>query len=365
MTFFNKEIARLLKAPLRLPVIFIASAFAFSGYCAARANAEISSDSYNRPMTFYTGCTANAIESCYMHGIGRITQDTYLKFRELLNEAMIITLSSPGGDLGGGIDLGREIRRAGRQTQIEGLCESACAYAFLGGTVRFFRPENKLGFHQFYWGGDDPSGTISQSLSAQVLAYVLEMGIDARLFISASATPFDKMHYLTEEQAIDVGISPPNTFSPIDLEPYKGGIIAFSKRQIPLEPYDASMQVTFYCRGRGEPFALMTAVGPEESNPAVTNGYVEGIWSDSPGRITADDHMIDLPPGSVYQRFDPGFLYYEVEMKKEWLQRLINASDLNITIDRPRVMQWSVRMNLELNDGDRQALSAAFRFCIE
>jgi hypothetical protein len=149
----------------------------------------------NQPMRFSSGCDGNSLESCWILAEGVITSGTANRFREYIDgvESTYVILSSPGGVLSEGVRLGRVIREAGLITMIEGQCLSACAYAFLGGSLRSFLSQtsslrnNILGFHQF--SSDlQLSEVQSQQIVAEVLAYVLEMGVDARVFISASRT---------------------------------------------------------------------------------------------------------------------------------------------------------------------------------
>lgn len=390
-----------------LIIIKVCLCFALS----SQAHSDSAVPDPNEPMQFYYGCSGNALESCYITGIGLITSRTADEFAssEFAKggyAGTTVYLDSNGGSLLGGLRLGRIIRDAGLNTAVgnwflqskydehppeafdengalidpqewqdkhptyayynpKPLCVSACAYAFLGGNLRFFRDDTKLGFHQFYLIGEELTGEKSQSLAATTLAYVLEMGVDPRIFVSASIVPRDRMYYVTKEEAISTAITPPPPFSNIEIEPYKNGIIAYSKRQIPLEPYDTSMQITFYCRGRGEPFVMLTAQAPQSRPAKIDSPYVKGIWSDSPGTITVDGREIQLPKHSVYQRFSPGVLFYEISLNDEWKLALTGAEKLHVQVHRSRAEGWSVRTSLTLDEMQRKSLGAAFRFCID
>ena len=104
---------------------------------------------------------------------GDITRDTSKYFRKFLatspldGSIFVVALNSPGGDLLGGLELGRLIRSENlhtavlkfrrhplsgeliRESEEPGSCFSACALAFLGGNRRELISESKLGFHQF------------------------------------------------------------------------------------------------------------------------------------------------------------------------------------------------------------------------
>ena len=105
-------------------------------------------------------CLGNAWESCFIYFDGTITKGSANKFKEVLeySEGPSVYLNSPGGDLQEALEIGRLIRKAGKQTDIgsltgvdtfegtiwdgsnrpmeapkNGKCESACAYALWEG----------------------------------------------------------------------------------------------------------------------------------------------------------------------------------------------------------------------------------------
>jgi len=363
----------------------------------------LSPPNFDEPMEFYSGCSANAIESCYVTGIGVITSDTPEKFRaHMESEGQYVYLSSPGGDLGAGIQLGKLIRENGNYTSIGDqfirsqidnnrlyndngemieeeewrklhpeynsyreiyVCNSACAYAFLGGNVREIPDGAKLGFHQFSSTQIAIDAEVSQALSAQILEYVLQMGADARIFIAASGTPAEEMYYMSKEEAVEIGILPPPPFAELDLEPYGKGIVAFSMRQIPLEAYDATQQITFYCRDSQVPYLLLTAEGLENSTRSNLR-FMPGVWTDSPGSITTDGVSFDLAPKSVTERSVSGAFLYETQLDVETADAIARAENVNVTVYRSRAERWDVRVNLSLNQKQRDNLNAVFRFCV-
>ena len=144
----------------------------------------------------------------YLSGV--IQKDTPRKFEEFLqvNDVPVwsfVFLNSPGGDLFGGMELGRVFRKHSLFTYIglqadkneprreqSGVCYSACAYAFLGGTFRFWTVGSHYGVHRFYSAGSSGDMDRAQIISALIANYVREMGIDGDLFsISTIAGPDD------------------------------------------------------------------------------------------------------------------------------------------------------------------------------
>ncbi len=151
----------------------------------------------------------------------------------------VVWLNSDGGDLEGGLALGRTIRRLGFNTMVgdlsasgitagqpaPGRCVSACSLAFLGGVERGLLPGSDYGVHQLRmecverWQSEqrypwlplpgvrycpefDDAMSAFQSAQGAVTAYVAEMGADPLLVsemanVSASTLRFLEAHELS------------------------------------------------------------------------------------------------------------------------------------------------------------------------
>jgi hypothetical protein len=162
---------------------------------------------------------------------GTITKGTDLKFLEFLkqnnvNEPITLYFNSPGGLVLEGIALGRVIRTLGHSTgigefgkeynfkdsqkEIRAICASACVYAFAGGVLReYFARDTLLGVHQFYRTEKENIGDIgdTQRLSAIILAYLTEMGVNSRAFVIASQATKDDMIWITPSEAAALNLA--------------------------------------------------------------------------------------------------------------------------------------------------------------
>src|ERR1044072_9627586 len=76
----------------------------------------------------------------------------------------IVFFNSKGGDLLAGLIIGQAIRRKKFATVVrrDGLCESVCGLAWLGGAQRLLEPPSRIGFR----GAADDSGRGDASLGA-------------------------------------------------------------------------------------------------------------------------------------------------------------------------------------------------------
>lgn len=172
----------------------------------------------NMPMRFsgFPVCPGSGCFSMIL-AEGIIQLDTVIKFKEFLKNSEdelgkpSVCFNSLGGNLEGGIALGREIRKQGLDTCVlnyytetepdgdviihaeNSVCLSACVFAFLGGVSREIEPNAKIGVHQISGQESGQEGNIGDSETqfaiAEVSAYLDEIGVDRRLLDIASMIP--------------------------------------------------------------------------------------------------------------------------------------------------------------------------------
>jgi hypothetical protein len=139
-----------------------------------------------------------------IYATGEIDPDAGKRLSALIAEktiprASLLYLNSPGGNLLGGMALGRVIREnllftyvgqfnsALKHDTRPGYCYSACALAFLGGEYRYLTKGSVYGVHRFFWEGhSNNDADIAQIVSANVVEYIRSMGVDTKLFALAS-----------------------------------------------------------------------------------------------------------------------------------------------------------------------------------
>ena len=126
--------------------------------------------------------------------------------------AKIVTFESNGGNVVAAISFGRTIRTLGLTTiQLRShQCASACTLAFLGGVIRSAEP-GAIGVRQtsFSQDGIDGHDTVAavQSITAEIITYMIEMGADPRLLqLSLSVAPND-MRYLTASEMAEYKVT--------------------------------------------------------------------------------------------------------------------------------------------------------------
>ena len=145
-----------------------------------------------------------------MLAIGQIDKDTPKQLKAFAKDfprGTWLAISSPGGNLIGGMQLGVAIRELGFNTTIGNTdfsppdCLSACAYAFAGGVSRRLTPGSRYGLHQFRGSDQAINAEDTQKISATLAKYLDVMGVDRRLLDYAQMTTSDKVTVLTLTQA--------------------------------------------------------------------------------------------------------------------------------------------------------------------
>jgi len=137
-----------------------------------------------------------------------------------------VFFNSNGGSLVAGMEIGRLIRKYGFSTfvgsrperpmtqALPGECYSACVLAFIGGYYRYQEPGSKIGVHRFYSAlPTDSAMDIAQILSAKITNYLLEMGVDVRLFDRMSKAGKDELYILDKDEARELRVTNEGKFA--------------------------------------------------------------------------------------------------------------------------------------------------------
>ncbi|PZO79520.1 MAG: hypothetical protein DI629_09045 [Mesorhizobium amorphae] len=142
------------------------------------------------------------VEGGFEHG------DDLSEFRAAVraNDPTIIGFNSPGGNIIKAMELGRLIRVFGLNTlQSRSLeCASACSLAFMGGVSRSAEP-GSIGVHKSSFSGDTPIASHDavsavQAITAEIVTYMVEMGIDPSILQLSLRYDSDDIRYLSKSE---------------------------------------------------------------------------------------------------------------------------------------------------------------------
>ena len=145
---------------------------------------------------------------------GQIDEGAAERFREELARREIpsasVYLNSRGGVLGQGMELGTLLRERGYSTYVgsqndrgsnplPGDCYSACVFAFIGGTYRFYTSRSRIGVHRFSaMSPADSDADSAQIVSAAIVNYIRKMEVDVGLFDRMARAAKEEILVLTE-----------------------------------------------------------------------------------------------------------------------------------------------------------------------
>ncbi|OCX64565.1 hypothetical protein BFP70_11065 [Thioclava sp. SK-1] len=136
----------------------------------------------------------------------RITDELTLR-AETGQPVTQIALDSTGGSVQDALDIGRIVRDSGIGTRVDSgaICLSACPYLFAGGITRSVATDGKIGVHQHYFGKNAilPAFMAVEDVQrgqANVMGYLLEMGIDPAVMEPAMRTAPNRIYLLTPEE---------------------------------------------------------------------------------------------------------------------------------------------------------------------
>ena len=241
---------------------------------------------------------------------GEITAKTPKNFSTFMDSVELdgfkfeVWLNSDGGNLLAGLELGSLIRNTGfldtvvHSENMSAKCYSSCAYAFMGGREREVRDGARIGFHQFYSNLDtnmaytdltdklEQSEAFTQMLSALVLRYLLDMGANLELYYKMSFALPDQMFIPNASDLLELGISTTSTFYKFELEPYKQGIVAYSKNSINANGRKIITQITTLCDNNQKLILLSAAKGYMGFDAA----YIERLKIEKPSfTVTSRD----------------------------------------------------------------------------
>ena len=259
------------------------------------------------PMEFaehFNGAMRIDGNSAWISAEGEITAETPAAFEKVLENASIwknqrIAMSSPGGSVLAGMKLGAIIRQHQFLTAVAtsvkkdgpisslapGECASSCVFAFAGGIERSVVAPSRVGVHQISIDYKslyktsvvsvenlDLSFATSQIVIGLTISHFLEMGIDPSIVPIMTTKQPTEIKWLSETELASTKIRyDPKVFSDWAVEPYKAGLVAFTKS------VDGTRQLTLSCSAGTMKFRLTASGGAYAMNFVSSVGDAKAI----------------------------------------------------------------------------------------
>lgn len=293
--------------------------------------------------------------------------------QQLSGNGIDVYLNSRGGDLLAGMQIGELLRESQANTHIgslvvkasqelggqdlaepvPGICYSACALAFLGGSYRYANAQSEYGVHRFYRkaGRSTNDIDIAQLLSAAIGAYIRKMDVSSDLFDLMVQTGKNDIRLLSRKELTDLKVV--NNGRKVS----EWSIEATEESQ-----YLRGMQTTVYgegkslfvCWGKELIFQSFYRVSSERAEELVReelyhsllvdgkpyelvgtgrleaeNGELFGLWRLSREQALAVASSSLVGHAMQYSRTAPTFIGYEIEITRDEDKRKVRNYILN------------------------------------
>jgi len=148
------------------------------------------------------------------------TEKFYSFLRENRRDALFgfstIELDSPGGDVIEAMKLAQAIKEFYPDIYVSGTCTSSCVLLWLAGGQHVMTKVQTIGIHRPYFEKEyfaklpmHEAEVQYDKLSEQFKSYVLKQGLPQSIYEKLISTPSDKIYWLTVDDYILIGISPP------------------------------------------------------------------------------------------------------------------------------------------------------------
>lgn len=356
----------------------VGSALALLGTLALGIQVSFAEDTKSDEMTFrMVGTGGNCMGCTWTAAEGVITANTPDRLRAYLAEHQTGTFvfNSPGGNLVAALEMGLMIKQAKGSTRVghsapepefkgyysrqSGQCVSACAFAFVGGVDRYAEA-GELGIHQFYNDvalekPDEPiysalDLSTNQILSALLINYALEMGVDPRFVSKASSVPPTSVHLLSDMELDEWKVRyDPNLIGAWRIEPWRRGIVAYAKSA------DERTTAAIYCSSDRVPQLMI-------SSPI--DFFSEEDFSDPvPGLRSLSVFGTPVATRDVTASFSKGIYKLQIRMPHFNPSRLSEDGELSIDADIARVYSTLFYFPMTAK-GAKANISVALRNCI-
>lgn len=336
-------------------------------------------------------CDGNAFEACYVYIEGEIQADAGEKLSRLeIIDTNRVVLNSFGGNLFGGMLLGSVIRKLGLSTEVgksikrpedfsiiladEGRCYSACAYAFLGGTERDSDSISKLGFHRFYnpidftdmqvgYAGQlrNIASEETQKISAFLVMYIVEMGVDARMLSKFQNYGADSIYTFSRPEGLAYGIVTNRRFGPWFIEPYGDSIVAATRKTGISTPYDQVYQVTTHCRtqaGNRYPYILLSIPIQDYSDPK----YMASVGASMQFALSGKEYNLQIEPSYIRSWKDSKFMQIEIAINDSVAHVLTHVDRFDMSMNTGRA-EGLFYYNGQTSKEEKNLIKASFLHC--
>jgi hypothetical protein len=289
-----------------------------------------------------TGLAAMVDNTPYIYASGVIDPAAPSRFQALvvadkLPAGSFLFFDSPGGNLLAGMELGREIRADGLDTYVNAnngvdntgvplnkpsLCASACTLAFLGGRFRFLDETSVYAVHRFYFPGNVDGGTdVAQIISAAVVQYMRDMGVDPQLFTLMTEAGESEVVIPTRQQLVDFNVVNDGAEKPVwTIESIPHGIYLKGEE----DTVWGDNKLLFLC-GRGGSMLLTAIFAARGRESLISAEHADGLL--------LDGQVVRTPPGvAILHGFNHGNAILTIGLNSNLMKKLLASHSVGVSM---------------------------------
>jgi hypothetical protein len=145
---------------------------------------------------------------------GEIERDEAKRFKNWVKQsysqwngrkATAIVFDSPGGIIGGGLELGLVIADYHMTTGVAhgGVCASACVMAWAAGALKSAASDSKVGVHM---AAESPQGEVAIDGTMLNIEWLQKTGAPKSVLVGAMSTKPDTIYWLSQDELADWGV---------------------------------------------------------------------------------------------------------------------------------------------------------------
>ncbi|WP_152610509.1 hypothetical protein [Leisingera sp. ANG-DT] len=181
----------------------------------------------------------------------------------------------------------------------------------------------------------------------------MPMGADARAVTFATSTSSETLLYPSIEELAEYKVTTPKGFGKWFLEPYKGGLVAAARPDLPTS---LLVQATTFCRSSGEPKLLLTMKGFSTYSMASGTLPIDGA------ELTLDGVMISLSSDHLSARIEGEILYLTVNLPTRVAHALTRSETVGFRLIVSRAF-GNFNETSSLDDLARKSIALSWRNC--
>jgi len=182
----------------------------------------------------------------------------------------------------------------------------------------------------------------------------MDMGVDARAVQFATNTSSGDILRPTPEQLAEYLVTTPEGFGKWFLEPYKTGLVAAARPQLPTS---ILVQVISFCNSTQTPKLLITMKGFGQFGSSSYDEVIDGV------KIHANGNLKYVDSSRLSHRLEGDLMYLTLDLPTSIAKQILSTNELAFRLDVPRAFGYFSEKG-SLDEIARKSIALSWRNCI-